>query len=92
MKIPSPVEIHEHPEHAVLALLDETTLVAVRALLAAHPELDDVHRPYWAVPATPAARSARQVISRAYELLGALADYRRTRDTNELIDEDDIPF
>ncbi|MDQ3097177.1 MAG: hypothetical protein M3Q61_03300, partial [Chloroflexota bacterium] len=89
--MPSPVEIHEHPEDAVLALLDETTLVAVRSLVAAHPELDDHQRPYWAGPPTPTARSARQVISRAYELLGALADYRRTRDADDVIDEDDIP-
>ena len=90
--MPSPVEIHEHPEDAVLALLDETVLVGVHSLVAAHPDIDDHQRPYWAPPPTPASRSARHVISRAYELLGALADYRRSRDADDLIDEDDIPF
>jgi hypothetical protein len=92
MKIPTPAQIDEHPEDAVLALLDETLLVAVRALVAAHPSLDDAGRPYWVQPPTPDSRSARQVISRAYELLGALADYRRSREPLDDIDEDDIPF
>lgn len=92
MRTPSPPEIHDHPEDAVLALLDETVIVGVRSLVAAHPDIDDPARPYWATPPSSASRSARQVIARAYELLGALADYRRSRDADDEIDEDDIPF
>ena len=93
MRIPTPPQLHEHPEAGVLALLDDALLLAVRSLVAVHPDIDDPDRPYWAPAPSPASRSARQVINRAYELLGSLADYRTIREDEDAEPtDDDIPF
>lgn len=98
MRIPTPPQLDHHPEDGVLALLDGALLLAVRSLVAAHPDIDDPDRPYWAAVRSPASRSARQAINRAYALIGSLADYRTMRDVEDdveddvEIDEDDIPF
>ena len=74
-------------------LLDDALLLAVRSLVAAHPDIDDPDRPYWKPPPSPVSRSARRVIHRAYALLGSLTDYRRMRDDDDdEPTEDDIPF
>ena len=92
MRLPTPPQLDVHPEDGVLALLDGTLLLAVRSLVAVHPEIDDPDRPSWVPTPSLASRSARQVINRAYELLGSLTDYRTTRDADDEDDEGDIPF
>ena len=92
MRIPTPPQLDEHPEDGVFVLLDDALLLAVRSLVAVHPDIDDPYRPLWAPPHSPASRSARQVINRAYALLGSLADYRSIRDSDDEPTEDDIPF
>jgi hypothetical protein len=93
VRIPTPQHLDEHPEDGVLALIDEALLLAVRSLVAVHPDIDDPERPYGARAPSPASRSARQVISRAYALIGSLADYRTTRAAeDDEPTEDDIPF
>ena len=92
MRIPTPPQLGEHPEAGALALLDNALLLAVRSLVAVHPDIDDPERPYWAPAPSPASRSARKVINRAYVLLGSLTDYRRMCEDNAEPNEDDIPF
>ena len=93
MRIPTPPQLDEHPEDGVLALIDGALLLAVRSLVAVHPDIDDPERPYWAPAPSPTSRSARQVINRAYALIGSLADYRTIRDDEDAEPtEDDIPF
>jgi hypothetical protein len=45
-ELPTPSEIAECPELAILAVLDFTLEGCLRALLAAHPELDGSEQPY----------------------------------------------
>ena len=92
MRMPTPPQLDEHPEVGVLALLDDALLLAVRSLVAVHPDIDDPNRPYWAPAPSSASRSARRVIHRAYALLGSLTDYRRMREDNDEPTEADIPF
>ena len=93
MRIPTPPQLHEHPEDGLFVLLDDALLLAVRSLVAVHPDIEDPNRPYWKPAPSPASRSARQVINRAYALLGSMADYRTTRDSDDdEPTEDDIPF
>ena len=40
MKIPTPPQLDEHPEDGVLALIDGALLLAVRSLVAVHPDID----------------------------------------------------
>jgi hypothetical protein len=49
--------------------------MAVRALVAAYPELDDPERPYW-LPTSPAAPAAQCVLTHADALSRALTRYR----------------
>ena len=93
MRIPTPPQLHEHPEDGLFVLLDDALLLAVRSLVAVHPDIEDPNHPYWKPAPSPASRSARQVINRAYALLGSMADYRTTRDSDDdEPTEDDIPF
>jgi hypothetical protein len=74
---PTAPELAEHPELAVLALLDAALDLTVSALLALYPELADPERPYW-IDAPCAARDrAATLASRAHSLREALAGYRR---------------
>jgi hypothetical protein len=89
VSLPTPAQLDQHPEAGVLALLHGALLLAVRSLVAVHPDIDDPERPCWAPAPSPASRPARRVIHRAHALLGALADYRTTRDGDA---DADIPF
>ena len=74
---PTPPDLAESPELAVLALLDAALELAVSALLALYPEIADPERPYW-IDAPSAARDrAATITSRAYSLRDALARYRQ---------------
>jgi len=45
---PTPAELDRDPELALLAALDDTLELALRALLAVHPQLGDPDAPPWA--------------------------------------------
>ena len=55
---PTPDELVEAPELAVLALLDANLELALRALVAAHPALGDPDRPPWTLAPSPSGRAA----------------------------------
>lgn len=72
--LPTPPEIAEFPELAVLAVLDYTLNGCVRALVAAHPELDGSQElPYLA---SHTAQHALRVVSQIWKLKHDLEHYR----------------
>lgn len=75
---PTPPELAENPELAVLALLDAALDLAVSALLALYPELADPERPYWIRRPSPDLDRAATLTRRAHALQDAIAAYRRT--------------
>ena len=61
---PTPEELEEAPELAVLALLDANLDLALRALVSAHPALADPDRPAWTLDHSPSGRAADRTRSR----------------------------
>ena len=73
---PTPEELGDAPELAVLALLDANLELALRALVAAHPALGDPDRPAWTLDHSPSGRAAETFLARAKGLHRALETYR----------------
>lgn len=73
---PTPEELGEAPELAVLALLDTNLELALRALVAAHPALGDPDRPSWTFEPSPSGRAAEIFLAWAKGLHQALETYR----------------
>ncbi len=74
---PTPAELAEAPELAILAALDDTLELALRALVAAHPQLGDPDCPAWAQDPGAARAAADRILSAARHLTRALQAYRR---------------
>jgi hypothetical protein len=73
---PTVPEIAAAPELAALAALVAVLDLALDALLAAHPDLDDDDRPPWRPPPSAVPAAAR-LVDRAVALRRALDRYRR---------------
>jgi hypothetical protein len=87
--LPTPPEIAETPELAVLSVLDFTLDASARALVAAHPELDGDDLP----PGCAAARCAERILGHVYKLKLLLASYGHfvaTGDEEPLCGEEEI--
>jgi len=74
--IPTPDDLVDAPELAILAALDRTLDLVVRALVCAHPELVDPERPYWLRRASPSAAAAETLVDQTADLKQALIAYR----------------
>lgn len=83
--MPTPYELNDAPELAVLAALDFTLEVATRALIAAYPELCEDKLPRYRIK--PVICGDR-ILSRAIKLQVALARYRQTVLGQDLVDSD----
>ena len=70
--LPTPPEIDETPELAVLSVLDFALEASARALVAAHPEIEEDDLP---PGAGAAARCAECILSHVYKLKLLLASY-----------------
>jgi len=94
--IPTPDDLVDAPELAILAALDPTLDLVVRALVCAHPELTDLERPYWVPPASPLTTAAQTLVDRAAHLKQALLAYREAIETGREPDAssnpDDVRF
>jgi hypothetical protein len=74
--LPTPREIEEDPELAVLAAVAPALGALASALLAAHPVICDDERPYWLSKPSPAAEVARQMLAVAGRLGRLIERYR----------------
>jgi hypothetical protein len=83
--MPTPDELNDAPELAVLAALDSTLEAATRALLAAYPELCEDGIPRYRLQ--PVICGAR-LLSRAIKLQVALVRYRQAVLRERLVDSD----
>lgn len=94
---PSPAELFDEPHRAILAALDATLVIAVRALKARHPDLED-HGPFGAHEPLPLLAEA--VLASALSLHTVLLSYddlarrgsRLDCDDYSPDEEDDVPF
>ncbi len=73
--LPTPRELADHPELAVLFLLAEALDVAARTLLAAHPVLLGDERPYW-MRLSADAEAAERLLAALGRLSKGLLRYR----------------
>ena len=76
-RLPTPAELDEAPELAILAALDGTLAIALRALVAAHPQLGDSECPAWVRRASAASDAADRILHASKRLANALDAYRR---------------
>lgn len=92
-RFPTPPEIADVPELAILAALENTLDLAIYALLAAHPQLGDPDCPSWLRDPSPARASADRILAAAAPLARALGAYRRAVTPSPNDDPDpDVPF
>jgi hypothetical protein len=75
---PTPQALDAAPELGLLAALEATLELSLRALVAAHPALADRERPAWALDRSPRCVAAHRFVDRAAALLQALDAYRAT--------------
>lgn len=94
--MPSPAELFDEPQRAILAALDANLVIAVRALKARHPDLDD-HGPSGAHEPLPLLAEA--VLACALSLHTVLLSYDDLASRGSRLDcddcsgeEDDVPF
>jgi len=75
--LPTPAELDEAPELAILAALDDTLAIALRALVATYPQLGDSECPAWVREASAASDAADRILRASKRLAHALDAYRR---------------
>jgi len=73
--LPSTLETAESPELVILYALHATVSAAERALLAAHPELEEVDLSAELVPITPMACAADLLLLHLRCIVGAINRY-----------------
>ena len=94
-RLPTPNEIADAPELALLHALDEILDLLPRTLVAAHPELADPEAPFWVREASETARKANVITATAYRLQQHIRAYRTeiTLQQDQRFESDpDIPF
>jgi len=92
---PLPFDLAENPELAVLAVLDTALHLAVRALVAAHPQLQADEVPYWCLDRSPPFILADSIVSHAQALSEKLEQYRillLPLELPALHQDEDLPF
>ena len=94
-RIPTPDELVDNPENALLHALDEIMELLPRVLVAAHPELADPDAPVWRREAQEPTRYANDIVADAHRLQKHIRAYRHaiTRVRDQRVECDpDIPF
>ncbi len=76
-QLPTPDELVDAPELAILHALDQILSLAPRVLVTAHPELADGEAPFWAVEASKATKTAADIVADAHRLQRRIRAYRR---------------
>jgi hypothetical protein len=89
-RLPSPMDLIDDPERAILAALDVTLEIAQNSLMAAHPELFAEEFPD---RACEEALAADRLIGLIQEMQGTIASYKRwLRDLTQPAREKDPAF
>ena len=94
-RIPTPSELEDAPELALLHALREILDLVPRTLVAAHPELGDPDAPFWVREASRATRKANDLVATAHRLQQHLRAYRAaiTLARDQRVESDpEIPF
>ena len=93
--LPTPDELVDAPELAILHALDQILNLAPRVLVTAHPQLADTGAPFWLIEASKTAQTAAGIVSDAHRLQRLIRAYRRAislaRDQRSEVDPE-IPF
>jgi hypothetical protein len=89
-RLPSPLEVMDEPERAILAALDATLEITEIAVLAAHPELYADEPP---AGACEDLLAADRLIGLIREMQGTIASYHRwLKEMPAKPDQEDPPF
>ena len=95
-RTPTPDDLVDAPELAILAALDRTLDLVIRALVCEHPELTDPERPYWLRQASRRATAAKILVDQTADMKQALIAYREAveiqRQDNAYEHPDDLPL
>ena len=75
-RIPTPDELADHPELALLHALDEILDLVPRVLVATHPELADPDAPFWVRDASEPTRLANPIVMGTHRLQQHIRAYR----------------
>ena len=93
--LPTPDELVDAPELAILHALDQILILAPRVLVTAHPQLADTGAPLWIVEAPKTTQTAADIVAEAHQLQRFIRAYRRAvslaRDQRAEVDPE-IPF
>lgn len=79
-ELPTPQQLAVHPELGALHALDECALLAVRTLIAMHPEIAEDERPYWLCKVDLSCAEAQIIIELVHRLHLAIIAYRHVID------------
>ncbi len=92
--LPTPEQIAEFPELAPLHTLLHATQLAVRSIVAAHPDLDGAPAPYWAIEPSRTRRDALHLLTAASQLDRQIRHYLAALDRELDTDptDTDSPF
>ena len=75
-RIPTPDELADNPELALLHALDDILDLVPRVLVAAHPELGDPDAPFCVREASKTTRHANDIVLDAHRLQQHIRAYR----------------
>jgi len=90
---PTPQQLVDAPELAILAALDDILTLALRALVAAHPQLIDPECPYWARDGSAERDAAERILTASSLLSTSIEQYCRVAAARRDHDDDpDTPF
>ncbi len=94
-RIPTPHELADNPELALLHALDDILDLVPRALVATHPGLADPDVPFWVREASEPTRLANPIVMGTHRLQQHIRAYRDaiTRLRDQRVESDpEIPF
>ena len=94
--MPTPDDLVDSPELAILAALDRTLDLVARTLACQHPEIADPGRLYWFRQASRVATAAKTLVDHTAAMKQAIIAYRETleirRQDRASKHPDDLPF
>ena len=74
--LPTPDELVDAPELAILHALDQILNLTPRVLVTAHPQLADTGAPFWVIEASKATQTAADIVAEAHEIQRLIRAYR----------------